>query len=157
MLNKLTKIAIFIFLILISILTFIFVLMVARQIDSEYDTTIKKTPLKATSREISPISINATVYSYNNEISQTDSNPDFMASGKKVFSGAIANNCLPFGTEVAIKTQEIDKLEVYRVFEVQDRMAKKYGCEIFDIFSFDKKWSKNWGKQQKEVLIFNNK
>ena len=154
--NKLKEIAIFIFLTLLAILTFICVLRLAKHAKSGIDTTIKKTQPKPTSQEISPIRVNATVYSYNNEISQTDSDFNTMANGKQVFEGAIANNCLKFGTEVAIKIQEIGKLEVYRVYTVSDRMNRRYGCDIFDIFSFDKQWSKNWGKQNKEVLILKN-
>ena len=56
---------------------------------------------------------------------ETDADPFTMASGKKVYEGAIANNCLPFGT----------KIEVNGVVKiVEDRMNKRYDCSHFDIF-----------------------
>jgi 3D (Asp-Asp-Asp) domain-containing protein len=62
---------------------------------------------------------------YNSEAGQTDADPLTMASGKKVYDGAIANNCLPFGTKVKVN----GKVKV-----VEDRMNSRYGCEYFDIF-----------------------
>lgn len=70
------------------------------------------------------------VSSYNAEEGQTDSDPYTMASGKRVFAGAVANNCLEFGTKV--------HLEGLGEFEVQDRMNSRYGCDTFDIFRWDK-------------------
>lgn len=62
---------------------------------------------------------------YNAEVGQTDADPLTMANGKKVFEGAIANNCLAFGTKVEVAG---------KVYEVQDRMNSRYGCDHFDIF-----------------------
>lgn len=62
---------------------------------------------------------------YNAEIGQTDADPFTMASGKKVYEGAIANNCLDFGTKIKVN----GKIKV-----VEDRMNSRYGCEDFDIF-----------------------
>ena len=63
---------------------------------------------------------------YSSEVGQTDNDPFTMANGKKVHSGAIANNCLAFGTAV----------EVYGmgIFTVEDRMNKRYDCSHFDIW-----------------------
>lgn len=62
---------------------------------------------------------------YNSEVGQTDADPLTMASGKKVYAGAIANNCLPFGTKVKVN----GKIKV-----VEDRMNSRYDCGHFDIF-----------------------
>ena len=62
---------------------------------------------------------------YNAEVGQTDSDPFTMASGKKVFEGAVANNCLPFGTKVKVGE---------KIYEVQDRMNSRYDCDHFDIY-----------------------
>ncbi len=47
---------------------------------------------------------------------------DTMASGKKVYVGAVANNCLEFGTK--IKMNNI-------VYTVEDRMAKRFDCSYY--------------------------
>ncbi len=63
---------------------------------------------------------------YNSDEAQTDSDPFTMANGKRVHAGAIANNCLAFGTKV-----EVDGMGT---FTVEDRMNKRYGCDHFDIW-----------------------
>jgi len=62
---------------------------------------------------------------YNAEEAQTDSDPYTMASGKRVYEGAVANNCLPFGTKIKVN----GKTKI-----VEDRMNSRYGCENFDIY-----------------------
>ena len=62
---------------------------------------------------------------YNSEENQTDSDPYTMASGKRVYAGAVANNCLPFGTKIKVN----GKVKV-----IEDRMNSRYGCEHFDIW-----------------------
>lgn len=62
---------------------------------------------------------------YNAEEAQTDSDPFTMASGKKVYEGAVANNCLPFGTKIKVN----GKIKI-----VEDRMNERYDCDHFDIF-----------------------
>ena len=77
------------------------------------------------------------VTSYNAEEGQTDADPYTMASNKRVFEGAVASNCHPFGTKVEI--------EGVGSFEVQDRMNSRYtkDCgtdqERMDIFRFERK------------------
>lgn len=63
---------------------------------------------------------------YSSEVGQTDNDPFTMANGKKVHAGAIANNCLAFGTAV-----EVDGMGI---FTVEDRMNKRYDCSHFDIW-----------------------
>ena len=77
------------------------------------------------------------VTSYNAEEGQTDADPYTMASNKRVFEGAVASNCHPFGTKVEI--------EGVGSFEVQDRMNARYtkDCgtdqERMDIFKWERK------------------
>lgn len=73
---------------------------------------------------------------YNAEVAQTDSDPFTMASGKRVYEGAIASNCHPLGTKLKIENE---------VFTVEDRMNKRFtkDCgtesERLDIFKWDRK------------------
>ena len=76
---------------------------------------------------------------YNAEPEQTDSNPDIMASGKKVYEGAIANNCLPFGTKIEVN----GKVKI-----VEDRMNSRYGCDHFDIYMESYDDAIKFGKQE---------
>ena len=72
---------------------------------------------------------------YNPTEAQTDSDPFTMASGKRVYEGAVASNCHPIGTKIKIENE---------VFTVEDRMNKRYtkDCgtanERLDIFKFNK-------------------
>lgn len=66
---------------------------------------------------------------YSSTPDQTDSSPFIAADGYRVYDGMIANNCLPFGTQIKIPTLYGDK-----VFEVHDRMNSRYGCAKFDIW-----------------------
>lgn len=72
---------------------------------------------------------------YNAESSQTDSDPFTMASGKRVYEGAVASNCHPLGTKLEIEGKQ---------YNVEDRMNARYtkDCgtdqERIDIF----KWKK---------------
>lgn len=68
---------------------------------------------------------------YNAEVGQTDADPYTMASGRKVYEGAVANNCLSIGSRIQLETGEI--------LTVEDRMNKRYDCDHFDVFKWDKK------------------
>ena len=81
---------------------------------------------------------------YNAEAAQTDSTPLITASGQKVNRGIIANNCLPFGTKIEVNNE---------VFEVQDRMHERYGCDCFDIFMWDYQEARQFGKQELNYKI----
>lgn len=76
---------------------------------------------------------------YNAEKSQTDSNPFVMASGKRVYAGAVANNCLPFGAKIEVNGN---------LYTVEDRMNKRYGCDHFDFFMWEKTEALKFGRQQ---------
>ncbi len=81
---------------------------------------------------------------YNNDPLQCDDTPDIMASGKTVYEGAIANNCLPFGTKVLIDGN---------YYTVEDRMNSKYSCDYIDIFMFSKSKALVFGQRKVEMKI----
>ena len=61
-----------------------------------------------------------------------------MASGKKVYEGAIANNCLDLGTKIKVN----GKIKV-----VEDRMKSDRDCSHFDIYMGTITEAKTFGKQ----------
>jgi 3D (Asp-Asp-Asp) domain-containing protein len=75
---------------------------------------------------------------YTADEAQTDNSPTITASNETVREGFIANNCLPFGTKIRIDG---------KVFEVQDRMNKRYGCDNFDIYMTEYSDAINFGRQ----------
>lgn len=81
---------------------------------------------------------------YNSVPEQTDDTPFHTASGKYVRQGIVANNCLPFGSKVIIAGA---------VYEVQDRMNSRYGCEYFDIWSESIPEARAYGVKSQLVLV----
>ncbi|MEW6585819.1 MAG: hypothetical protein AB1442_09460 [Nitrospirota bacterium] len=75
---------------------------------------------------------------YTAEVAQTDSSPTTTASNVTVREGIIANNCLPFGTRIRVHG---------KVYEVQDRMDDRHGCDNFDIYMTDYSRAVSFGKQ----------
>ena len=65
----------------------------------------------------------ATAYSSTSD--QTDSSPFTMASGKRVYDGAIAANFLPMGTKVMLPETHGGK-----IFVVEDRMHRRFSNRI---------------------------
>jgi 3D (Asp-Asp-Asp) domain-containing protein len=86
----------------------------------------------------------ALVYGYSSEVSQTDSSPFITASGSRVNERTLANNCLPFGTAILLDDE---------VYVVDDRMAKRYGCEVFDRWFGSRSEAISWGVRSKEIII----
>lgn len=93
--------------------------------------------------------IDATVFAYSSTVGQTDSSPFMTASGEPVHDGIVANNCLPFGTIVTFPDQFGDKQ-----FVVEDRMAKRYGCDTFDIWFETTSAARSFGKQHTTVQVY---
>lgn len=93
--------------------------------------TVQTVPYQAegqrieTGSENSPEALIGIFTAYNAEKNQTDSDPTTMASGKKVYNGAIANNCLPFGTKIKLDG---------KTYTVDDKMNSRYDCDHFDIY-----------------------
>ncbi|MCR4322965.1 MAG: 3D domain-containing protein [Candidatus Azambacteria bacterium] len=82
--------------------------------------------------------LSVTVTAYSSTHDQTDDSPFTMASGKRVYDGAIAANFLPFGTEVMLPELYDDK-----VFIVEDRMHRRFSNRV-DI----------WMETREEALEF---
>jgi len=101
---------------------------------------------------VSPIAmIKGRVYGvltkYTNRVEETDDTPNIMASGRTVYIGAIAcPSNLDFGTTIKIDGKN---------YTCEDRMAKRYrNKNHFDIFEFDYNEAREFGRQQKEVIIY---
>ncbi len=88
----------------------------------------------------------AEISAYSSTVDQTDDTPFITASNKKVRDGIVANNCLDFGTRVKIDN---------RVYIVEDRMNRRYGCEHFDIWMSDTDDALDWGRQKLLIEIQN--
>lgn len=96
-------------------------------------------------REPFPIDrVLATITAYNPTVEQCDSTPFITASGERVRVGLAANNCLEFGTLIRIDD---------RIYKIEDRMNKRYGCEYFDLFMWGYEEAIEHGKQIKEIEI----
>lgn len=95
---------------------------------------------------------------YNPDQKQTDSSPTIMASGKKIYDGAIATSDykMPLGTQVYIP-------QLNRIFTVEDRMNRRYSPEtygkiVFDIPTTssgesDKNTAKGFGRQKLTYVV----
>jgi 3D (Asp-Asp-Asp) domain-containing protein len=95
-----------------------------------------------------------TVTAYSSEIGQTDTTPFITASGKSVRNSIIANNCLKFGTEVGVYQGTLrngDK--VFKVYDVEDRMNRRFDCSHYDIWNQNKTEALKFGKQKLEIRI----
>lgn len=77
---------------------------------------------------------------YSSTRDQTDGDPFTTASGMKVHDGTLAMNCLPFGTKVRISSHFGQK-----TFTVEDRMAKRWGCNRADIWMPSRELAMQWG------------
>jgi len=75
---------------------------------------------------------------YTASVFQTDSSPTITASNISVRKGIVANNCLPFGTKIRVNDS---------IYEIQDRMNERYGCESFDIYMTKYHRAKDFGRQ----------
>jgi len=88
-----------------------------------------------------------TVYAYNSVEAQTDATPFWGAFGDitGMENKIVANNCYLKGTIVEIEGEK---------YEVYDRMNKRYGCDVFDIYmGTDIQAAKNFGKKITNVKI----
>jgi len=75
---------------------------------------------------------------YTASVFQTDSSPMITANNINVRKGIIANNCLPFGTKIKVND---------KIYEIQDRMNQRYGCNSFDIYMTKYHKARDFGRQ----------
>jgi len=92
--------------------------------------------------------VKVVITAYSSTISQTDDTPFVTASGKNVEDGIVANNMLPFGTEVKIPELYGDK-----VFVVEDRMHSKKGYYHVDIWFPEYEQAKEFGSKTTYIEI----
>jgi 3D (Asp-Asp-Asp) domain-containing protein len=85
-----------------------------------------------------------TIFAYNSEPEQTNGDPFIMASGNRVYDGAIANNCLKFGTQIEIEG---------KIYTVEDRLASRYDCTYYDIWMENYDDARRWGVRNLEIKI----
>ncbi len=113
--------------------------------------------------QIEPVAdktINAVFTAYTSTPDQTDGDPFTAASGKKVYMGMIANNCLPFGTKLKLTFADKKIQEKYGnyEFQVHDRMNSRYGCNRFDIWlNVPRKEAQQFGVRRVTVEVFYKK
>ena len=92
--------------------------------------------------------INMVITAYSSTPWQTDSTPFITASGDTVKDGIVANNLLPFGTEIRMPELYGDK-----VFVVQDRMHWRMGYYRLDIWFPETQEAKNFGKKSTKIEV----
>jgi len=110
-----------------------------REVNLVYTIEAKQPTSEATERL-------GVVYGYSSTVEECDNDPFTTASGQQVRDGIVANNFYPFGTKVEIAG---------KVYEVQDRMNKKYGRDVWDIWFSDRQDAYDWGVRNLEVKIYN--
>ncbi len=93
-------------------------------------------------------SIKMLVTAYSSTPDQTDDTPFITASGKKVEDGIIANNLLPFGTKVMIPELYGDK-----IFTVEDRMHKRKGTKMADVWMPSREEAKEFGAKLVHIEV----
>jgi len=92
--------------------------------------------------------IRVVLTAYSSTVAQTDSTPFITANGTYVRDGIVANNGLPFDTEIRIPELFGDK-----VFSVQDRMHWRKGGYHFDIWFPTYEQAKNFGVKYAYVEV----
>ena len=92
--------------------------------------------------------IKMVVTAYSSTTWQTDSDPFVTASGSEVKEGIVANNLLPFGTQIRIP-------EIYgdKVFVVEDRMHWRKGYYHLDIWFLNYWEAKDFGAKRAYIEI----
>lgn len=94
-----------------------------------------------------PKTLLVTVTAYSSTPDQTDDSPFIMASGNRVYDGAIAANFLPMGTKVILP-------ELYggKVFTVEDRTHRRFSDRV-DIWMETEEEALQFGIRQVAVKI----
>jgi len=92
--------------------------------------------------------IKVVLTAYSSTVAQTDSTPFITANGTYVHDGVVANNGLPFGTEIRIPDLYGDK-----VFLVEDRMHWRKSNYQFDIWFPTYEQAKNFGVKYAYVEV----
>ncbi|HDJ30484.1 MAG TPA: hypothetical protein ENF31_00785 [bacterium] len=88
------------------------------------------------------------VTGYSSSPEETDNSPLITASGGYVRDGVVANNLLPFGTEIRIPEIFGDK-----IFVVEDRMHWRKGYYHIDVWFPTKEEAKRFGAKRTYIEI----
>ena len=88
--------------------------------------------------------IQAEISAYTSRPEETDDTPFTTAWGTKTRDGIMANNCWPLGTLVKYRG---------RTYRVEDRMNRRYGCEVFDVWMSDYEAALAFGRQKGDITI----
>jgi len=91
------------------------------------------------------------ITAYSSTPEETDDTPFITASGSTVKDGIVANNLLPFGTEVRIPDIYGDK-----IFVVEDRMNLRKSNYHLDVWFPEYQLAKNFGVKNTYVEILEN-
>ncbi|PIS40303.1 MAG: hypothetical protein COT32_00490 [Candidatus Nealsonbacteria bacterium CG08_land_8_20_14_0_20_36_22] len=100
---------------------------------------------------IPPKKIKVVITAYSSTLWETDNTPFITASGSEVKEGIVANNLLPFGTEIRIPELYGDK-----VFVVEDRMNWKKGYYHIDIWFPEHQQAKDFGATTTYIEVLKN-
>jgi len=92
--------------------------------------------------------IKMVITAYSSTPWETDDSPYITASGEGVKEGIVANNLLPFGTEIRIPELYGDK-----IFVVEDRMNWKKGYYHLDIWFPDHWEAKDFGAKRTYIEV----
>lgn len=92
--------------------------------------------------------IRVVITAYSSTVGQTDETPFLTANGTYVHDGVVANNGLPFGTQI-----RIPELFGEKVFSVEDRMHWRVGDHQFDIWFPTYEQAKNFGVRYAYVEV----
>jgi len=95
--------------------------------------------------------IKVVVTAYSSTTWQTDDTPFITASGEIVKEGIVANNLLPFGTEI-----RIPELYGNEIFVVEDRMNQKKGYYHIDIWFPNYCQARNFGAKTTYIEVLEN-
>ncbi|MDD3386398.1 MAG: hypothetical protein PHU17_01110 [Candidatus Pacebacteria bacterium] len=88
------------------------------------------------------------ITAYSSTVDQTDDTPFITASGSQVRDGIVANNMLPFGTEIKIPEYFGDK-----VFIVEDRMHTRKGSYWVDVWFSSTEEAKEFGIKEAYIEV----
>lgn len=90
------------------------------------------------------------VTAYTSEPDETSDHPLITASGGMVHDGVVADNLLPFGTQI-----EIPALFGNKVFTVEDRTSQKFTGRV-DIWMPTQTEAVNFGIQKTQIVILDS-
>ena len=95
--------------------------------------------------------IKVVITGYSSCPEETDETPFITAQGTQVRNGIVANNLLPFGTQI-----RIPELYDNEIFVVEDRMHWKAGFYHVDIWFPSKEEAKNFGAKFTYIEVLEN-